>query len=71
MLQYIKLAFVKDGFNLSAKAVAVDGYRIAIENAKCYSLDESFTVFIKPYLPVGGCRMASQENGQTFAESAA
>lgn len=53
MLQYIKLAFMKDGFNFSARAVGVDGYRLSVENAKCLDIDESFAVFIKPYLPVG------------------
>jgi DNA polymerase III sliding clamp (beta) subunit (PCNA family) len=51
MQQYIKLEFTHEG--MQAKAVSCDGYRLSIENAKCFDVDESFTVFIKPYLPVG------------------
>jgi hypothetical protein len=51
ILQYVKLDFKQD--DLSVKAVGCDGYRIAIENAKCHSVDEDFTIFVKPYLPVG------------------
>lgn len=32
----------------TATAVSVDGYRMHIERAACYDLDESFTAYIKP-----------------------
>ena len=51
MLQYIKLEFNKD--NMIVRAIATDKYKLAIENAECCSLDESFTAYIKPYLPAG------------------
>lgn len=51
LLQYIRLEF--NSTDKTVKAVALDGYRIAIENASCEDIDESFTAYIKPYLPVG------------------
>lgn len=56
MLHWIKLEFNKEG----AKAVACDGYKVSVENSKCISVDEDFTVFVKPYLPVGAKAEYSQ-----------
>ena len=50
MLRWIRLDFNKD--TSTVKAVASDGWKMSIENANCVSIDESFTVYIKPYLPV-------------------
>jgi DNA polymerase III sliding clamp (beta) subunit (PCNA family) len=49
MLQYIQLDFDKS--KSSVRAAAVDGYKMSVENASCCT-DESFTAYIKPYLPV-------------------
>lgn len=50
MLNYIQLDFNKD--NSTVQAASLDGYRISIEKASC-NVDENFTAYIKPYLPVG------------------
>ena len=49
-LHWIKLTFHKD--TLTAQAVAIDGYRVSVESVSCLSVIDSFTVYIKPYLPV-------------------
>jgi len=46
--QYIRIDFCKETQN--ATAVAIDGYRLAVENATC-TVDEDFTVYIKAVLP--------------------
>jgi DNA polymerase III sliding clamp (beta) subunit (PCNA family) len=51
MLQWIQLNFNKD--NMTATAAALDGYKLSIETALCFDIDESFTAYIRPYLPVG------------------
>lgn len=51
ILQYIRLDF-EASLN-TIKAVALDGYHMAVERANCLEIDESFSVYIKPYLPVG------------------
>lgn len=48
--QYICLKFSADDNEVTA--VAVDGYRLSIERSIC-TVDEDFTVYIKPYLPRG------------------
>ena len=51
MLQWIQFTFDKE--KGTVKAVALDGYKLSIESAKCFDIDENFTAYIKPYLPVG------------------
>lgn len=49
--QYICLKF--SSADNEVTAVAIDGYRMSVEHTLCLSVDEDFTVFIKPYLPYG------------------
>jgi hypothetical protein len=49
MAQYIRIDFCKAG--LTAKAFAADGYRMSIENADCFEVDEDFSAYVKPQLP--------------------
>lgn len=51
MLQYIRLDFNKE--SCSVKAIALDGYRMAIETAVCAYVECDFSAYIKPYLPAG------------------
>jgi DNA polymerase III sliding clamp (beta) subunit (PCNA family) len=51
ILQWIQLNFNKE--NMTATAAALDGYKLSTETVPCFDLDESFTAYIRPYLPVG------------------
>ncbi len=51
MLQWIQLKFNKE--SMSVTAAALDGHKLSVETIKCVSLDEDFTAYIKPHLPVG------------------
>lgn len=51
LLNYIRLDFDKE--SMTVKAVAIDGYRLSEEMATARSIDQSFSAYIKPYLPVG------------------
>lgn len=50
-LQNIRLDLDKETMKL--KATAIDGFMMSVEYAPLLDIDESFTVYIKPYLPVG------------------
>lgn len=50
MLQYIRLDF--DESTSMVRSIALNGYMMSVEKASCYA-DESFTAYIKPYLPIG------------------
>ncbi len=50
-LQNIRLDFDKETKKL--KATAIDGYMMSMEFAPLMDIDESFAVYIKPYLPIG------------------
>jgi DNA polymerase III sliding clamp (beta) subunit (PCNA family) len=51
ILQYVQLKFSKD--EMTVTAIALNGYMLSVETVKCYNLDESFTAYIRPHLPVG------------------
>lgn len=57
MLQYIRLEFDKESMLVTASAL--DGYKLSIETAPCRDIDESFTAYIRPHLPVGAQGKAS------------
>jgi DNA polymerase III sliding clamp (beta) subunit (PCNA family) len=50
-LQWIRLDFDKETNKM--KASALDGFMLSIEFAPLLQIDESFSAYIKPYLPVG------------------
>lgn len=50
-LQYIRFDFDKDTKKL--KATALDGIMLSVEYADIAKIDESFSVYVKPYLPIG------------------
>jgi len=58
MLQWIQLKFDKE--KLTVTAAALDGYKLSIETVLAFDLDESFTAYIRPYLPVGAKAMYSK-----------
>lgn len=51
LLNFIRLDF--DSERKTCKAVALDGFRLSEETSELKFIDESFSVYIKPYLPVG------------------
>jgi DNA polymerase III sliding clamp (beta) subunit (PCNA family) len=51
MLQWIQLKFDKE--KMTVTAAALDGYKLSVEAVLAFDIDESFTAYIKPYLPVG------------------
>ena len=51
ILQWIQLKFDKE--KLMVTAAALDGYKLSIETVLAFDIDESFTAYIRPYLPVG------------------
>ncbi len=50
-LQYVRLDFDKDKHKV--KATAIDGFMMSIEYGRILQIDESFSAYIKPQLPVG------------------
>jgi DNA polymerase III sliding clamp (beta) subunit (PCNA family) len=51
ILQWIQLKFDKE--KLTVTAAALDGYKLSVETVLAFDIDESFTAYIRPYLPVG------------------
>lgn len=51
LLNFIRLDF--DFEDKTVNAVALDGFKLSIEASDLKAIDESFSAYIRPYLPVG------------------
>lgn len=51
LLTYIRLEFDKDSKTITA--VASNGHTLSTETANCSYIEQNFTAYIKPYMPIG------------------